>query len=179
MSWNLDTTHSQIQFSVRHMMISKVRGEFPKFSGSVSLDENNPATASLDITIDVSSINTREAQRDGHLKSPDFFNVEVYPNITFKSTSVKVTGSNTAVLTGDLTIRDVTKPVSLDVEFLGFAKSPWGTTNAGFTASGKINREEFGLGWNVALETGGVLVGKDIELNIEAELIKAPETAAA
>ena len=179
MSWNLDTTHSQIQFSVRHMMISKVRGEFPKFSGSISLDENNPATASLDITIDVSSINTREAQRDGHLKSPDFFNVEVYPNITFKSTSVKVTGSNTAVLTGDLTIRDVTKPVSLDVEFLGFAKSPWGTTNAGFTASGKINREEFGLGWNVALETGGVLVGKDIELNIEAELIKAPETAAA
>ena len=179
MSWNLDTTHSQIQFSVRHMMISKVRGEFPKFSGSVSLDENNPASASLDISIDVSSINTREAQRDGHLKSPDFFNVEVYPNITFKSTSVKVTGSNTAVLTGDLTIRDVTKPVSLDVEFLGFAKSPWGTTNAGFTASGKINREEFGLGWNVALETGGVLVGKDIDLNIEAELIKAPEVAAA
>jgi polyisoprenoid-binding protein YceI len=179
MSWNLDLTHSQIQFSVRHMMISKVRGEFPKFSGSVSLDENNPANASLDITIDVSSINTREAQRDGHLKSPDFFNVEVYPNITFKSTNVQVTGSNTAVLTGDLTIRDVTKPVSLDVEFLGFAKSPWGTTNAGFTASGKINREEFGLGWNVALETGGVLVGKDIDLNIEAELIKAPEAAAA
>jgi polyisoprenoid-binding protein YceI len=179
MSWQFDSAHTQIQFSVRHMMISKVRGEFQKFSGTLALDENNPASASLEVSIDVNSISTRDAQRDGHLKSPDFFNAEVYPAITFKSSGVQVTGSNTAVLTGDLTIRDVTKPVSLEVEFLGFAKSPWGTTNAGFTASGKINREDFGLGWNVALETGGVLVGKDIEINIEAEVIKAPEVAAA
>lgn len=179
MSWQLDTAHTQIQFSVRHMMISKVRGEFQKVSGSVNLDESNPANTSLEISIDVNSVSTRDAQRDGHLKSPDFFNAEAYPVMTFKSTGVKVTGSNTAVLTGDLTIRDVTKPVSLDVEFSGFAKSPRGSTSAGFTASGKLNREDFGLTWNVALETGGVLVGKDIELNIEAELIKAPETAAA
>ena len=179
MSWNLDTTHTQVQFSVRHMMISKVRGEFQKVTGSVNLDEANPANTTLDIQIDASSVNTREAQRDGHLKSADFFNAETYPNLTFKSTKVEVTGKNTAVLTGDLTIRDVTKEVKLDVEFQGFAKSPWGTTNAGFTAHTSINREDFGLTWNVALETGGLLVGKEIEINIEAELVKAPEGAPA
>lgn len=179
MSWQIDSAHSQIQFSVRHMMISKVRGEFQKFSGTVNFEENNPANTTLDIQIDINSINTREAQRDGHLKSADFFNAEVYPSMAFKSTSVQVTGSNTAVLTGDLTIRDVTKEVKLDVEFLGFAKSPWGSTNAGFTAHGSLNREDFGLVWNVALETGGVLVGKEIEINIETELIKAAEAAPA
>jgi len=179
MSWQLDSAHSQVQFTVRHMMISKVRGEFQKFSGTVNLDESNPAATTLDISIDVNSINNREAQRDGHLKSPDFFNAEAFPAIIFKSTSVQVTGGNSAVLTGDLTIRGVTKEVKLDVEFLGFAKSPWGNTSAGFTARGSLNREDFGLVWNVALETGGVLVGKEVEINIEAELIKVAETQAA
>ena len=179
MSWSLDSAHTQIQFTVRHMMISKVRGEFQKVTGSVNLDEANPANTTVDIQIDTASVNTREAQRDGHLKSPDFFNSEVYPYITFKSTKVEVSGQNKAVLTGDLTIRDVTREVKLDVEFSGMAKSPWGTTSAGFTARGSLNREDFGLVWNVALETGGFLVGKDIEINIETELVKAPEGAPA
>jgi polyisoprenoid-binding protein YceI len=161
------------------MMISKVRGEFQKVSGTVNLDETNPANTTLDIQIEAASVNTREAQRDGHLKSADFFNAEVFPFITFKSTKVEVTGKNSAVLTGNLTIRDVTHEVKLDVEFAGMAKSPWGNTSAGFTAHGSLNREDFGLVWNVALETGGVLVGKDIELNIETELVKAPEGAPA
>ena len=179
MSWSLDSAHTQVQFSVRHMMISKVRGEFQKVAGTVNLDEANPANTIVDIQIETASVNTRDAQRDGHLKSPDFFNSEVYPNITFKSKKVDVTGKNTAVLTGDLTIRDITKEVKLDVEYAGMAKNPWGMTSAGFTAHGSLNREDFGLVWNMALETGGVLVGKDIEINIETELVKAPEGAPA
>jgi polyisoprenoid-binding protein YceI len=161
------------------MMISKVRGEFQKVSGAVNLDETNPANSTVDIQIETASINTRDAQRDGHLKSADFFNSEVFPYITFKSKKVDVTGKNSAVLTGDLTIRDITREVKLDVEFAGMAKSPWGNTSAGFTAHGSLNREDFGLVWNVALETGGVLVGKDIEINIETEIVKAPEGAPA
>ena len=179
MSWSLDSAHTQVQFTVRHMMISKVRGEFQKVSGSVALDEANPTNTTLDIQIETASINTRDGQRDGHLRSPDFFNSEVFPNITFKSTKVEVTGQNKAILTGNLTIRDITREVKLDVEFTGMAKSPWGTTNAGFTARGSLNREDFGLVWNVALETGGLLVGKDVELNIETELIKTPDSAPA
>src|SRR5512141_226216 len=132
MSWSIDSAHTQVQFSVRHMMISKVRGEFQKINGSVALDETNPANSTVDIQIETASVNTRDAQRDGHLKSPDFFNSEVFPYITFKSKKVEVKGKNTAVLTGDLTIRDITREVKLDVEYSGMAKSPWGTTSAGF-----------------------------------------------
>lgn len=176
MSWNIDTAHTQVEFSVRHLMIAKVRGSFEKFSGTVHLDEANPANTSVDITIETASVNTREAARDGHLRSPDFFNSEAFPTMTFKSTRVDVLDGANARLIGDLTIRDVTKPVTLDVEFLGKAKSPWGAISAGFTGKTKINRKEWGLTWNQGLETGGVLVGEDVEISIELELVQQPET---
>jgi polyisoprenoid-binding protein YceI len=172
MAWQIDYGHSHIQFSARHMMISKVRGEFQSFSGTVNLDEANPAATTVEIAIDAASLNTRDAQRDAHLKSPDFLNAEHYPQLTFKSTRVEVTGSDSAKLHGDLTIRAVTRPVVLNVEYQGQSKSPWGSTNAGFTAQTKINRKEWGLEWNVALETGGVLVGEEVTIDIELELVK-------
>lgn len=183
MAYQIDQSHSQIQFSVRHMMLAKVRGVFEKWSGTIELDEQNPARTTVDITIDAASINTKEDQRDGHLRSPDFLNAEQYPSLRFKSTKVEVQGSNRAKLYGDLTIRDITKPVVLDVEFQGSAKSPWGTTSYGFSGSTKMNREDWGLTWNQALETGGVLVGKEVQIDIDLELVKVeaqqPEAASA
>lgn len=179
MSWNIDTAHTQVEFSVRHMMIAKVRGSFEKFSGTVNLDEANPANTRVDIAIETASINTREGARDNHLRSADFFNSEVYPVMTFKSTRVDVLDGSRAKLLGDLTIRDVTKPVTLDVEFLGKAKSPWGTTSAGFSGKTRINRKDWGLVWNQGLETGGVLVGEEVEISIELELVAQPETESA
>ena len=176
MSWNIDSSHSAIQFVVRHMMLSKVRGEFEKFTGTVTLDEKNPTNTSVEIQVDINSINTRDAKRDGHLKSPDFFNAEVYPTMTFKSTKVEQTDAQHARLIGNLTIRDVTKPVTLTVEHLGIVKNPWGMTSAGFSATTKINRKDWGLNWNMALETGGFLVGDDIEINVELELVQQPES---
>ena len=173
MAWNIDTSHSEILFSVRHMMISNVRGQFTKFSGNINLDEANPANSSVDVTIDVASINTRDEKRDGHLTSPDFFDAATYPTITFKSTNVEKTGDNTGKIHGDLTIKGVTKAVALDTTFVGKAKSPWGTTSAGFNASTKINRTDFGLTWNVALETGGILVGEEITITIELEAVES------
>ena len=178
MAWQIDNAHSEIQFSVRHMMISKVRGSFENFTGEIELSEENPAAATVDVTVDMASINTREGQRDGHLKSPDFFDVENYPTMRFVSTGVERTGDKSAKLHGNLTIRDVTKPLTLDVEYQGMAKSPWGTTSAGFTASGKLNRKDWGLNWNQALETGGVLVGEEVTINIEVELVKQEENDA-
>ncbi len=172
MSWQIDNAHSQIQFTVRHMMISKVRGSFEKFSGTVALDETTPANTLVDVQIETSSINTREPQRDGHLRSPDFFNSEAFPLMTFKSKRVDVVDGHHAKLIGELTIRDVTREVTLDVEYLGQAKSPWGTTSAGFTATTKINRKDWNLTWNQMLETGGVLVGEEVEISIELELVK-------
>ncbi|MCB0064849.1 MAG: YceI family protein [Caldilineaceae bacterium] len=168
----MDTGHSHIQFSARHMMISKVRGEFRQFDGTVNLDESSPANTTVAITIDAASVNTRENDRDTHLKSADFLNVEAYPTLTFQSTRVEVTGEDRAKLHGDLTIRDVTRPVVLNVEYSGKSKSPWGTENYGFEAHTKINRKDWGLTWNVALETGGVLVGEEITIDIELELVK-------
>jgi len=159
------------------MMLSKARGEFQTFSGSVNIDEANPAATTVDIQIDAASINTRDAQRDAHLKSPDFFNVDAYPYLTFKSKRVEVKGER-ANLIGDLTIRDVTKEVTLDVEYVGQSKSPWGTTVAGFNAETKINRKDWGLTWNVGLETGGVLVGDEVTITIELELVKQPDVQA-
>lgn len=179
MAFQIDNSHSQIQFSVRHMMVSKARGTFDKWSGSVALDPDKPENTVVNIEIDVDSVNTKDAQRDGHLKSADFFAVEQFPQMVFKSTSVEVTGKESAKLHGDLTIRDVTKPVVLDVEFQGRAKSPWGTTSYGFSGSTKINREDWGLNWNAALETGGWLVGKEISIEIELELVEVAEPAAA
>ncbi len=179
MSYKLDNAHSQIQFTVRHMMISKVRGWFEKFDGTFDLNEQDPAKTSIEVKIDAASINTREPQRDGHLRSPDFFNAEQYPYLTFMSTRVDVLDSNHAKLYGDLTIRDVTKPVVIDVEFQGAAKSPWGASSYGFNGHTVINRKDWNLTWNVALETGGVLVGDEITIDIELELVQVPETAPA
>ena len=179
MAWAIDPVHSEIGFSTRHMMISTVRGRFEKFSGAVNFDEAAPARSTVEVQIEAASVNTKEAQRDGHLKSPDFFDAAKYPYLTFKSKQVKVVDSQHAKLVGDLTIRDVTKEVVLDVEYSGQAKSPWGTTSAGFSAQTKINREDWGLTWNQTLETGGVLVSKDINISIEVEIVKQPEAAKA
>ena len=176
MSWNIDISHSQVMFTVRHMMISKVRGSFEKFGGTVNLDPQNPANTTVDIQIETTSINTRDPQRDGHLRSPDFFNAEVYPQMTFKSKRVEVTGDNSAKLIGDLAIRGVTKEVALEVEYTGSAKSPWGTTNVGFTAATRINRKDWDLTWNKTLETGGLLVSDEIDISIELELVEVPQT---
>jgi polyisoprenoid-binding protein YceI len=177
--WNFDKGHSNVDFTIRHMMVSNVRGSFSAFDGTLNFDPANPAAAAVDVTIQVDSINTGVADRDAHLKSPDFFDVAAYPTITFKSTDIQVTGDNTAKVTGDLTIRDVTKAVTLDVEFLGQANSPFGDVRGGFDASGKINREDFGLTWNHALEAGGVLVGKDVKIQLAVEVIKVTETQTA
>jgi polyisoprenoid-binding protein YceI len=175
MNWTFDPAHSEINFSVRHMMIANVRGRFEKFNGSIDFDEHDPTRSSVDIQIDASSINTREPQRDGHLKSADFLDVENYPHITFKSKRVEVKDDKHALVTGDLTIRNITREVVLDTYFAGMAKSPYGTTNAGFSATTRINRKEWNLTWNVALETGGVLVGDEVKIEIGLEIIKQAE----
>jgi polyisoprenoid-binding protein YceI len=171
MAWNIDTAHSEVTFSVRHMMISNVRGQFKKFSGNINIDEANPANSSVDVTIDVASIDTRDEKRDGHLTSPELFDAATHPTITFKSTRIAVGGTNLGTIFGDLTIKGITRQVALDVTFSGKAKSPWGTTSAGFSATTKINRTDYDLTWNVALETGGILVGEEIAINIELEAV--------
>ncbi len=178
MAWQIDSAHSYLQFSVRHMMLAKVRGEFDKFSGTINLDEANPSASTVDVQIEVASINTREAQRDGHLKSPDFFDAEKYPTLAFKSKRVDVKDNTHAIIVGDLSIRDVTKEVAVNVEYMGQSKTPFGTTNAGFEATTKINRKDFGLTWNAVLETGGVVVGDEIAVSIDLELVKQPDVAA-
>jgi polyisoprenoid-binding protein YceI len=178
MAWQIDAAHSEIQFSARHMMISTVRGQFKNFTGTVEADEQNPTAAQVDVRIEATSLVTGDEKRDGHLRSPDFFDVETYPYITFKSTRVEQLDDQHGKLYGDLTIRNVTKPVTLDVEYAGQATSPWGTTSAGFSAQTKISRKEWGLNWNVALETGGWLVGDEIKINIELELVKQVEQTA-
>jgi polyisoprenoid-binding protein YceI len=173
MSWNIDNAHTLVQFAVRHMMLSKVRGQFEKFSGSVDLDEANPGATKVNVQIETGSVNTREPQRDAHLRSADFFDAEKYPVMKFVSTRVEVTGDATAKMYGDLTIKDLTREVVMNVEFSGKAKSPWGTTSVGFTGTTKINRKDWNLTWNQVLETGGVLVGDEIEITIELELVQA------
>lgn len=179
MSWKIDPVHSQITFSVRHMMISNVRGRFEQFDGEFAMDEEQPERSTVHVRIEAASINTREPNRDNHLKSPDFLDAANHPYITFQSRQVERTGPNTARLIGDLTIRGITRQVTLDVEYTGQARSPWGTTSAGFNARTIINRKDWNLTWNQVLETGGVLVGEDITIDIELELVKEAEAAAA
>jgi polyisoprenoid-binding protein YceI len=159
------------------MMISNVRGSFEKFSGTVNFNEMDPVKSSVDVKIDAASINTRDPQRDAHLRSPDFFDVEKYPYITFKSQRVEQTDENHGKIYGMLTIKGISKTVVLNVEYNGMAKSPWGTTSAGFTANTKINRKDWDLNWNKALETGGVLVGDEISINIELEIVQSQAEA--
>lgn len=172
MTWVIDASHSVITFSVRHMMISKVRGRFTRFDGTVDFDEQNPTNSKVQVTIDASSIDTRDERRDGHLMSPDFLDVANYPTLTFVSKRVEVIDESHGRIIGDLTIRGVTREVVLDVEYNGQSKSPWGTISAGFSATTKINRKDWGLTWNVALETGGVLVGEEVTIEIEIEIVK-------
>lgn len=179
MTWQIDSAHSHIAFSARHMMISKVRGRFENFSGVINFDENNPAASTVNVEIEAASINTRMGQRDDHLRSADFLDAANHPTLTFASKRIEVTGENSGKLIGDLTIRDITKEVVLDVEYAGQAKSPWGMISAGFSASTTINRKDWGLEWNAPLETGGVLVGDLVTIDIELELIKQPEVEAA
>jgi polyisoprenoid-binding protein YceI len=170
-SWKLDATHSSIEFSAKHMMITTVKGRFAEFEGTVTGKQESPAGASVNVTIQAASLDTRTDQRDGHLRSADFLDVEKFPTITFKST--KIAGATEKfTLTGDLTIRDVTKPVTLDVTFEGQGTDPWGGTRAGFSATGKIDRRDFGLTWNQALEAGGLLVSNDIKLQIDAQFVQ-------
>ncbi|PJF34023.1 MAG: polyisoprenoid-binding protein [Phototrophicales bacterium] len=178
--WTFDQAHTQANFSARHMMVSTVRGSFRKVDGVLDFDPDNPAAASVEAVIDVASMDsTGVEQRDQHLLSPDFLDVEKYPTITFKSTRVEPNNDNTkAKVYGDLTIKDVTREVVLDVEFHGEGITPYGQNIVGFEASTKIDREDFGLTWNVALETGGWLVGKDIKISIDAEFIKVTEEEA-
>lgn len=178
--WNIDTAHTSAEFSARHMMITTVRGSITNVTGTVVFDPANPAAASVEATLDATTLTTGVADRDHHLKSPDFLDVANYPTITFKSTKVEPSADGQkARVTGDLTIRGVTRPVTLDVEFLGMGNSPFGDTRAGFTASTRINREDWGLTWNMALEAGGVLVGKEIGITLDVEVIKVTEAAPA
>jgi len=179
MSWKFDPAHAQITFSARHMMIMTIRGGFDNFDGAVEFDEQDPINSSVELQIETASINTNETQRDEHLKSPDFLNVEQYPYLTFKSKRIEKIDESHGRIIGDLTIRDVTNEVVLETEYLGQAKSPWGTTSAGFNAHTKINRKDWGLTWNVALETGGVLVSDEIAIDIELEIVKQPEAETA
>jgi polyisoprenoid-binding protein YceI len=178
-TWNIDTTHSAIRFSVRHLMISKVHGLFAKWSGALELDEENPANSKVKVEIDASSIDTKEEKRDAHLRSPDFFDVEQFPKLGFESKAVLVDDGKISQVIGDLTIHGVTRQVTLDVEEQGRAKDPWGGSRIAFEASTKINRKDFGLTWNVALETGGLLVGEKIEITLEVEAVLAAAAKAA
>ncbi|EMG26962.1 hypothetical protein X560_2334 [Listeria fleischmannii 1991] len=171
--WNIDPAHSSIEFQVKHMMVSKVKGAFKTFEADVEMDPENLADAKIKFSVDAASVDTRQAQRDGHLKSEDFFNVEKYPHVTFASTEIIPDGDNEYEVKGDLTIRDVTKPVQFHVTYEGSGKDPnTGNMVAGFEGSGKFNRKDFGLNYNAALETGGVLIGDEVKLNIQIEASK-------
>ena len=170
-TYAIDAGHSGVSFTGRHLMVSKVRGRFAVDGGTVVIADD-PEQSSVEATIDVASVSSGDAKRDDHLRSADFFDAEQYPNITFRSTSIEDHGDGRFTLSGDLTVRDVTKPVTLKGEYLGSSNSPWDTTVIGFTAETEVNRKEWGLNWNVALEAGGVLVGEKISLVIDAEAIK-------
>ena len=169
--WVLDPTHSEVQFKVKHLVISTVTGAFKSFEGSLETDSDDFQNAKVNITLDVNSIDTNQEQRDGHLKSGEFFDAEKYPKISFTSTSLTKDGDDYK-LTGDLTIKEVTKPVTLDVEFGGSAADFYGNTKAGFDVTGKINRKEFGLTWDGVTEAGAIVVGEDIKLHASVQFAK-------
>jgi polyisoprenoid-binding protein YceI len=171
-TWKLDATHTSVEFSAKHLMITTVKGRFADMAGTITVNGDSPAAASVDVTIQAASIDSRTEGRDQHLRSADFLDVEKFPTITFKST--KLEGARDEFkMTGDLTIHGVTKSITLDVTNEGEVKDPWGGRRMGFTATGKIDRREFGLVWNGALEAGGVLVGTDIKIQIDAQIVQA------
>ncbi len=168
--FDIDPSHSRVGFSARHAMVTKVRGSFNDYTGSATVKDG---AASISIEINAASIDTRSADRDGHLQSPDFFDVATFPKITFTSTSVKDSGSDNLVVEGDLTIKDVTKPLTIEFEYTGTATDPFGNARYGFEGAAEINRKDFGLTWNAALETGGLLVSENIKLEFEISTIEA------
>ena len=170
--WALDPAHTEIAFKVRHMMIANVKGEFRKFAASLLTDGQDFTKSKIDVTIDAKSILTHDVQRDDHLRSGDFFDVEKYPTLTFNGTSITKVDDDEYKLKGILSIKDVSKEVELDVDFGGLSKDPYGQEKAGFSLEGKISRKDFGLTWNAALETGGVLVGDEVKISAEVQFIK-------
>lgn len=172
-TWNIDRSHSTVGFRIRHMVIARVNGTFEDWSGTLTLDPENLTDSAVEVAINVASIDTHEADRDAHLRGADFFDAETYPQITFKSTSVEAVDAENLRVHGDLTIHGVTRPVVLDAEFGGRVTDPWGLDRVGFTAKTKIDRKDFGLTWNAALETGGLLVGDSAEITIELEATAA------
>jgi polyisoprenoid-binding protein YceI len=172
-TWQIDPDHSSFQFKVRHLMVSNVKGDFTKVRGMVTIDEQSLANLKVEITIDAASVNTGHAKRDEHLRSADFFDVTKYPTITFVSKKIERTGANTLKVIGDLTIRGVTKEIAVDVEGpTPEVKDPGGNFRCGATATAKINRQDFGIMWNRVLDTGGVVVGDEVNIYVEVELIK-------
>lgn len=172
-SWKIDPTHTNVEFAIRHLMIATVRGRFGDVAGTVQLDAENPDASAVDVTINVASIDTRVADRDAHLRSADFFDVEHFPVITFKSRRVTAAGGGDLRVEGDLTIRGVSKPVTLNATEEGRGRDPWGGDRAGFSATTKIRRSDFGLTWNQVLETGGIAVGDEVKISIDLEVVKA------
>ncbi|MGC2472700.1 MAG: YceI family protein [Candidatus Sulfotelmatobacter sp.] len=173
-TWNIDSVHSSAQFKVKHMMISNVKGEFTTITGSLKYDGKNIANSYVEASIDATAINTRDAQRDAHLKSPDFFDVEKFLALTFKSTSISKKADGELAVAGELTIHGVTRPVVFEVEGPSVPmKDPWGNTRLGLSASTHISRKDFGLTWNSTLETGGILVGDEVAISLDVQFIKA------
>ena len=171
-TWKLDETHTTLGFSARHAMVAKVRGRFNDFEGSFTIDADSPENSTANVTIKTASIDTRNEDRDTHLKSPDFLDVEKNPEVTFTSTSIKHTSGNDFVVGGDLTINGVSRNVEVELTYVGTSQDPWGGTRIGFEGGTELSRKDFGLTWNVALETGGVLVGDKIKLDIDVEAVK-------
>ena len=171
-TYAIDASHSQVGFSVKHMMFSTVRGNFRGFEGTIEVDNDNPANSTVNVTIDASSVSTGDDKRDEHLRSADFFDVANYPTLTFKSTSIDFKDAEDFTINGELTMHGVTQPVKIKAEQTGEGTNPWGVDVAGFEGSTKINRKDFGLGWNATLEKGGVLVGEEIKISLELEVAK-------
>jgi polyisoprenoid-binding protein YceI len=170
-TWNIDPVHSSVNFVVRHLMVSKVRGKFGTFTGAITIDDNRIAS-SVTASVEMASVTTGDDGRDAHLRNSDFFDIEQYPTMTFTSTEVRPDGSD-YVLVGDLTIKGVTKQVELELEFDGVSPDPWGGTRAGFSAEGEIDRRDFGLEWNMALDTGALMVGEKVKIALDIQAVKA------
>ncbi len=179
MAWAIDTAHTEIEFAVKHMMIATVRGHFTKFAGSLDINPDNLEQSSAEGTVEVASVDTRDANRDNHLRSADFFDAEKYPVMSFKSTKIEKAGESKYKVTGPLTIKGVARDVTFDVEVEGMGKDPWGNLHLGLNAQTSINRKDYGLNWNVALETGGWLVADTVKINVDLEAVQvaAPQPA--
>lgn len=171
-TWNMDPTHSELGFKVKHMMVTNLSGKFTDFSVQASSDDDQFSNPAISFSAKIASVNTGQEQRDTHLRSPEFFDMEAHPEMTFKASKMEKISDENYKMHGDLTIKGVSKPVQLDVEFGGIGKDPWGNTKAGFTVNGKIKRSDFGLTWNAPLETGGVLVSDEVRINSEIQLVK-------